>query len=326
MAVGTGEDFKIYNPQYQLGLFEVLSQNLNVFNGVSLNTMRLIAKKLPGDFTYEAFFTEISGLDSYRDTTSVDGVDDLKMSQNELTSVKLNRKIGPVAETVDGWKKLGKSIKEMSYILGKMAGEALTKSYLTRSIIAVQTAIESIGATAHYPGTAAKINYSVLNSGNKLFGDASGNIITYLMHSTPYHDLVGTGIEETLDTVATYGIKEGKTYSLNRRVIVTDDSALVNTDGVSSGVDSYYTLGLVSGAVTATQSEETTTVMDLISDTANISYRYRADYAFNVEVKGFQYVVATGKQPTDATLGDTASWDQQVTSIKNGPGIIIETA
>jgi len=325
MAGGMAEDFVVHNPDFQHGFFERIAQNIVAFNGPSSNTLRLIAKRLKGNFASEDIFTEIDDIDTRRDITSIEGTTDLKMEQSELISVKLNRKVGPVAQTLDAWKKIGSSINEMSFILGQQAAEKVTQSYLHRALIGVQTCIESIGATAHYDGTGADISYSVLNTGNRLFGDASSNIKTYIMHSKPWHDLVGDGIDETINDVATYSIKEGKTYSLDRNVVVVDDAALINEDGVSSGVDSYYTLGLVQNASVIEQSEETTQIMTLVDDLENIMYRFRVEYAFNVGIKGFQYVEATGISPTDAVLGTTTSWSQIVSSIKNGPGIIIET-
>ena len=326
MAGGMASDFTVNNPYFQMGLFEKVSQNITAFNAPSSNCLRLIARKLEGNFATDSIFSEISDVDTRRDITSIAAVEDLKMAQVDITSVKLNRKVGPVSQTLDAWKKIGKSIDQMSYILGQQAGDEIIKSYLHRTLIATETCIESIGATAHYDGTGADISYSVLNTGNKLFGDASSKIKTYIMHSKPWHDLVADGIEETVNDVATYSIKEGKTYSLNRNVVVVDDTALVNEDGVSSGVDSYYTLGLVENAGTAEQSEDTTQTMTMVDNLENIMWRFRVEYAFNVAVKGFKYVEASGINPTDAYLGTTAYWDQSVTSIKNGPGIIIETA
>ena len=325
MAGGMGSDFTVNNPYFQMGLFETVSQNIAAFNGPSSNCLRLIARKLEGNFATDSVFSEITDVDTRRDITSIASVDDLKMEQVDLTSVKLNRKVGPVSMTLDAWKKIGSTIDRMSYILGKQAGEEIIKSYLHRTLIAVETCIESIGSTAHHDGTGADISYAVLNTGNTLLGDASSKVKTYIMHSKPWHDLVGDGIEETVNDVATYSIKNGKTYSLGRNVVVTDDTALVNEDGVSSGVDSYYTLGLVENAATAEQSEDTTQDMSIVTNLENIMYRFRVEYAFNVSVKGFKYVEASGINPTDDYLGTTAYWDQSAGSIKNGPGIIVET-
>jgi len=325
MAGGMASDFTVNNPYFQMGLFETVSQNITAFNGPSSNCLRLIARKLEGNFATASVFSEIEDVDTRRDITSIAPVSDLKMAQVDMTSVKLNRKVGPVSMTLDAWKKIGSTIDRMSYILGKQAAEEIIKSYLHRTLISVETCIESIGATAHYDGTGADISYAVLNTGNTLLGDASSKVKTYIMHSKPWHDLVGDGIEETVNDVATYSIKDGKTYSLGRNVVVTDDSALINEDGVSSGVDSYYTLGLVEGAGTAEQSEDTTQDMSIVTNLENIMYRFRVEYAFNVAVKGFKYVEASGINPTDDYLGTTAYWEQTATSIKNGPGIIVET-
>jgi hypothetical protein len=172
---------------------------------------------------------------------------------------------------------------------------------------------------------ANNLSYSLLNNGNRLMGDASNQILCYVMHSKQWHDLVGDSITQKITDVASVAIQKGQPFSLDRTVLVTDDAALINEDGVSSGVDSYNCLGLVAGAAEVEQTEDTTQIMTLVDDLANIAYRFRVEYAFNMNVKGMQYVAATGINPNDATLGTESSWAKVVTSLKNGPGIKIVT-
>src|SRR4051812_40191847 len=108
MSTGKASDFKIYQPQFFGGMTEVLMQNADVFNGVSRNAIRLVPQKMIGDYEKESFFKELTNLVSRRDTTSVSAATDQAMTQDEFVGVKLNRKIGPVAQTVDAWRKIGK--------------------------------------------------------------------------------------------------------------------------------------------------------------------------------------------------------------------------
>lgn len=65
----------------------------------------------------------LSGLVSRRDTTSTGAATDQTMTQDEWVSVKLNRKIGPVLQSRDSFRKImaGKTEQEMSFILGQMS-------------------------------------------------------------------------------------------------------------------------------------------------------------------------------------------------------------
>lgn len=65
----------------------------------------------------------LSGLVSRRDTTSTAGATDQNITQDEFVTVKLNRKIGPVLQTRDSFRKImaGKTEQEMSFILGQMS-------------------------------------------------------------------------------------------------------------------------------------------------------------------------------------------------------------
>jgi hypothetical protein len=53
----------------------------------------------------------------------------------------------------------------------------------------------------------------------------------------------------------------------------------------------------------------------------NIARRWQAEYAYNVEVKGFKWDVGVGVNPTDANLGASSSWDQVASDDKQTAGV-----
>src|SRR5690625_3485022 len=101
MAIGVYSDFKIIEDQYYAGMVEVLQQQAELFNAGSNNAIRFIDVDRLGNFTEEMYFKEISGLISRRDISSSDDVEDLKLESDSQIGPKINRKLGPVANTID---------------------------------------------------------------------------------------------------------------------------------------------------------------------------------------------------------------------------------
>src|SRR4051812_30676934 len=106
MAAGLASDFKVYQEYFNGRVNELLAQQGNIFNDASNGAISLTTKSRKGDYDYESLFSNISGLAARRDTTSVSGVTDTKISQDEHVKVKLNRKIIPVAQSRDAFRKI----------------------------------------------------------------------------------------------------------------------------------------------------------------------------------------------------------------------------
>jgi hypothetical protein len=117
MATGTIADFKIYNEEFYGGYSEALEQNSNMFNSASNNTVILSPNRLKGEYEKEAFFKNIADLVVRRDptagTTAMAG-GDKKVEADEFIGVKVNRGIGPVAQTLDSWRKIAADPQEFS--------------------------------------------------------------------------------------------------------------------------------------------------------------------------------------------------------------------
>jgi hypothetical protein len=192
MAIGTKTDFKIYDEMFWGGVTETLQQNTDVFNQASAGAIRLVPRAIRGDFERESFMKELtSGLLTYRDVTAVTAVTDVKLSQDEIVGVKVNRRIGPVAA---------------------ISGQAA----VNYSIVA---------------NTPATLNYSDMIKALSTFGDAQQRIAAFAMHSKPFHDLMGQGVADKVPGVYDAVIYGGTVATLGRPVIVTDSVALVNLNG-----------------------------------------------------------------------------------------------
>jgi len=319
MAAGTKSDFKIYHEEYYGGMYEALAQNVNGFNAASNGGLKLVQKELLGDYEKESFNDQIADLITRRDTTSVASVTDKKMTQDEMVSVKLNRKIGPVMQTNDAWRKIGKDEKEMSFVLGKMVATQKAHDFLESAVRAGEAALSGQSAI-NYDAGSNDLTVTHLANGLEKLGDMSNRIICWVMHSYSYYSLMKTAISAKIYEEAgrvVYGAQPG---TLNRPVLVTDCDAL--RIGADSTYTTYHVLGLVAGGIVATESENEDIGLYKVSGLENLGHRLQGEYAFNVGVKGFTWDVTNGSvNPTDNNLGLASNWDKVFTDIKNCAGV-----
>ena len=325
MATGKASDFKIYDEQFYGGMFEAMDQNTNAFNAASNGAIQMVARDVLGDYEKESFLKDVTSLITRRDTTSVGTATDLGMTMAELVSVKVNRKMGPVGQTLDAWRKIGKDQREMSFKLGGMIGMAKMKDYANTAVLVAAAALDSVAALT-YDATALAtptLTATALVNGLAKMGDMASSVVCWIMHSKNYFDLVKQAIADKLYEEAgavVYGAQPG---TLNRPVVVIDAPGL--TDSLASQTnDTYNVLGLVAGGVALVESEQQEIVSQVVTGLENLIFRIQGEYAFNLGVKGFQWdTTHGGVNPTDAALGVSTNWDQVATSVKNCAGVRI---
>jgi hypothetical protein len=325
MAAGKASDFVIYNEQYYTGLLEAMDQQTQIFNAASNGALEMVNKDLLGDYESRSFLKSISGLTRRRDTTSVAAVADTAMTMDQFISVKINRGIGPMAQTLDAWRKIGKDSAEMSLKLGRMIGAGKLQDYANTMILAVAAALDSVAALT-YDATALAtptLTPTTLANGMAKMGDMASNIVCWVMHSKNYFDLVKQAIADKIYNEAGVVVYGGLPGTLGLPVVVIDAPGL--TDSLASQTnDTYNVLGLVSGAAALTESEPDKIVAQEVTGYENLMYRIQGEYAFNLGVKGFKWDVTNGGvNPTDAALGISTNWDKVATSVKNCCGVRI---
>lgn len=326
MSAGTGADFKIYDDQYYGGQWEVIAQMLNAFNAASGGALQLTAQGIVGSYQKESFIQQISGLISRRDLTSIATAADLKMAMDEFINVKINRKIGPIAQTLDAWKKIGKTPEEFSFVLGQMIAQSKLQDQVNTTIMALAAALANQSNNLYDAtgDTTKTMNHLALTKAMAKFGDASASIICWVMHSKPYFDLVGQAITDKIFGVANATIYNGNVATLGRPTIVIDAPGLFTEN--NSHADTYLTLGLTAGAAGTKESEPDSIVMQTITGNEQLFQRLQGEYSYNVGLKGFQWdTTHGGANPTDAALATGTNWDKVVTSHKHLGGVALKT-
>ncbi len=321
-------DLKYQNPFVQSGITETLTQASAGMFEASRGALQLSAAYKPGDFEKMAFFQNISGLITRRDPTSLAVAPDTKLVQADMSRVKINRKIGPVAATRDSFRKAGLSRTAMDLVVGQQAGKAMQVDMLNTSIRVLRASLKA-DARTYVDGGAGTINSYGSNGlvdGLAKFGDAASQIVCWVMHSKVFFDLVKEQATADIGGVSGLVFAAASPLTMNRPVLVTDSPDLMVANDIEAGVPGYYTLGLTVGASLMEETEGTEVVTQDITGQENLIVRIQGEYAENIGVKGYTWdVLNGGENPTDAALGTGSNWDPVFASHKDGAGIVIRT-
>lgn len=324
MPITTVSDFKIYNPQFQAGVWEGINQVVDLFNGASRNCLRLTAMDRVGEYTREAFFKNVSDLIARRDPTSTDAVTPLKLTQDETIRVKANRRVGPVDVTLDAIRKIGSDSRQISFVIGRMVGQQKAQNILNTGLLSVNAALSGVAdLNLDVTGETVKtLATDALARALSKMGDRAERIVCFVMHSKPYFDLVRGQISDKMVNVADRVIYGAQPATLNRPVLVSDAAVLHSDNG--SATDTYPILGLVEGAAILEETEQAEMVVAVKTGYENLIVEMQSEHAFNVGVKGFKWdTVNGGANPTDAALATATNWDKVMADNKDLAGVRI---
>ena len=331
MAISDYQDFRIFNDEFYGAENEILEQFANAFNGGSQGALQLIRADKLGHFEEEAFFTSLgSSLVSRRDLTTITAATHLGLASDTWKSPKVNRKIGPVSNTLDSLKKIASSEEMFSFKLGQQVAKAKQLDFLNTILTCgVTCGLKQTSGGPSGNGTVIShttagntLRISYLIEAMAAMGDAQ-NLVAWVMRSPGYYALMGEQAGNITDRLAGATIYEGTVGTLGLPVIVTDSPALVNAAGIGVGDDSNYTLGLTAGALTVSESEPSTVLADIPLGNENLFVTIQGEYAFNCSVKGYSYTNTT-ENPTDAALGTGGNWTNKMDDQKSTGVIVIE--
>lgn len=321
MAASTKSNMKVYEEQFWGGFVDTIRQESDAFNAASAGAITMVRRNVKGDFEQESFVQRIPGLVSRRDVTAVTDAAVLGMTQEEFKRVKLNRKIGPVENTKDSWKKVAPdsdAMEAMMQAYGVQAAKAMQVDMVDSALIAVEAALDG-QAAVEFDRSAGTIRTEDMVDGLAKMGDAANMVVLWVMHSKPYYDLLKDQLADAVYRANNVMIVEGRPATLNRPVLVIDSPALLE----AASPDLYVTLGLKVGATDVIESEDRELLVEEVGGKENIIIRIQGEYAFNVGVMGFKW--GSTVNPTDAQLGNASNWTKVVASHKGLAGVAIKS-
>jgi hypothetical protein len=323
MAIGLASGMKVQDSFVLAGYTETLAQAVELFNAASNGTLLYETMESVGHFSRETFFKSIGSLIQRRDITSTSALTDTALAMDENVMVKVNRIIGPIANTLDSLRKLGKDERDFSYNLGIQIAKAQVADALNTVVLAAGSVL--VGQTAlvnDYTAVGAgTLTHTALIGGLAKLGDRADAIKAWVMHSKAYFDLMANALADKVYEVASGVVYQATPGSLNRPVIVTDSPSLV----ITGSPNTYLTLGLTEGAGQVLISEPPIVTNQVITGQANLIQRLQGEYAYQLGVKGFAWDVTAGNNPTNAALGTAANWLVKATDLKDAAGVVVKT-
>lgn len=331
MANYLASNFKIYQEYLKTRAAETLQQQANGFNAAVSGAIVMRTVEKPGDYEYESFFKDISGLISRRDNTSTSGAAKLSMAQDEFIRVKLSRKIGPVDMARDAFRKWVGRYSEMEFsgILGGQIAVGQQLDMLNSTLLATRAALVNVGSGAmmHTISSNGTATTTGLVDALAKMGDRADRVVCWIMHSKVYYDLVKQQIGANIDGVSNFNVQTGTPITLNRPVLVTDSASLKITAG-SPAVTDYYTLGLTAGGALCEVTETDDIVVDDVTGNEVLMVRLQGEFAYNIGIKGFQWDVnnaSPASNPDATALGTGTNWDKVVTDLKQVAGVVLKS-
>ena len=325
MAIGKASDFVVRNELFETLFVETLAQNVDILNQDGNGVIQLVTNEREGDYDKTRFFDRPSGGGSRLDTTDTStSLTPSARAQDEVIGVKLNRKYGPYQQTRDAFKKIGGTPEDLTLILAPNMAEEAMKGMVNDAVAALVAALRNnSGVVYDYAATGANatIDHTALIRGRALFGDAFGRIRGWGMNGAAFHKLVEAQLSVASGNVGDFAVYEGNAGTLGLPAFVSDAPAFA-TSGTPG---EYHILGLVPNAAVLTVSEAPYMATDETILKENILYAFQGEYAFNMELKGYQWDTANGgTNPAAAALATGSNWDKVVANDKDTAGIVID--
>lgn len=321
MSTTTRDNMLFRDPFVQSGYVETLTQAINKFNAESGGSIALRTQRKIGDFSYEAFFKNAGGLVSRQDQTSMAAAASTQLTQDQIVSVKLNRKIGPTEWNRAAFLKPGFSMDAFKVVAGEQAAKDVLGDMLNTGLVAGASAISNVPELVADLGTGT-LDATGLATGLSKFGDQASRVVALVMHSKAYFDLTKSQINPAANGYTISGaVVQGATpASFGRPIIVTDSASLF--DGTH-----YTTLGLTADGIVVEETEDMYSTIQEITGLEQILMRMQGEFAYNLGVKGFAWDVANGgKNPNAAAIAAASNWDRKMTSHKDLAGFAIKSA
>lgn len=308
-------DMKVFNEFYMSAAVDRLEQKLSVFNDASRGTLRLTTEGFIGDFLDESFFANLSGTQARVDRYAPnDAVTPIDLTEEKTRSVKIAGRFGPIRFEPGQFTWLQRPSAQGAAAFAEKFSDAVLKDMVNTSISALVAAINNNPAARFDAGT-NPVTFSALNDAQALFGDASENILAFVMTGKMAHKIIGQNINNANRLFVAGNVRV--LDILGTIVIRTDAPALFQTGTPSKD----YVLGLTDGASTITDAAaDLQTATSTLPGKQRIETIMQTDYSFGLTLKGYKW--NGGASPNTAQIGTGTNWPQILADVKNTAGVI----
>lgn len=330
---------KVFSQYAKGSATEVLQQQTELFNGATRGAITLAVAPQDGDFSDSSFWKKMEGLVRRRNAYGSGTVTAIDLEQLQDTSVKVAAGTPPVNIPPSRMKWILKDPEEQGAVYGQQLAIDMLADMLNVAIAAAKAALVQNGVTTYLNGKAADLSWIQMNNAQALFGDRASRLATWVTHSQPVFKL-WEGNLTNANSLFSFGTVNVIADPWGRPIVMTDSPDLINPTGINDGdgsaadgdtggvvqIPSYYTLGLVPGAVSVMDNGDFEQNIETKNGGENILRTIQSEWSFNVGVKGFGWDKTNGgKSPTTAAIGTGTNWDKYATSTKDLAGVVLET-
>jgi len=306
--------FDIFNKWVQLTSTEVVDQQVELWNTATRNALSLIsASDNAGDLAEKSSYSLMANLYGNRDPLSTAALAATSLDTLKEAAVKVGMGSLPMEYTGSEYDWTLRDPQEAGIAFGEQVGAAKFQYMLNSTLAALIGAISNAGYT--YDGTAETASLPSLNNAARLFGDRSGALLTWIMHSNSQHDIYGFSLANS-NRLFTFESVQVMDDGFGRMLVMTDSPALFFDN---TGTDNYYQLGLVAGAALLEDNGDSRVYTETKTEFDNAKQIIKEEASFNLGLKGYTYEGAV--QPNDAAIALGTNWTQTKTSIKDTAGV-----
>jgi hypothetical protein len=279
-----------------------------------------------GDFSDVAFFAKVSGgLVRRRNAYGTGAVTETVLKHLVDTSIKVAAGTPPVRLDPGQFRWIQQNPEVAGAAMGQQLAVDTMADMLNVGLGSTYSALAQVAAVVYNATTNVAPDdipsWNNLNNGQALFGDASSQIVAWIMHSAAMHKLYGNNLNNS-ERLFIYGNVNVMRDPFGKLLVMTDSPNLF----VAGAPNVYRTLGLVPGAVMIGQNNDFDAMEEGKTGDENLIRVYQAEWSYNVGVKGFAWDKANGgKSPTDSALFTSTNWDRYATSEKDLAGVVVQT-
>lgn len=315
-------NMKVFNDYMYTSATETIQQQIELFNAATRGAIVLRNDDPDGDFDYETFFQSISGIVTNRDAYTQSDLTPVDLAMGEMISVKIGGGTKAVRYQPQQFDWINRNQEEAGMVFGEQVAAGIMQYMLNSGISAAVGAIGANTTLVHTATAGTKANLTSLNAGARLFGDRASRIAAWVMHSKSLHDLYDQSLTNA-NRLFTFGDIQVFDDGFGRPLVMTDSPALVNTTPTP---DTYTQLGLVPGAILVEDNRDYRAYADENMLKANTEHYLKAEFSFNLGLKGYAWDTASGgKSPNDTAIGTGTNWDKYATDNKDTMGVMVVT-
>lgn len=312
---------KVFSDFMYSAATESIRQQIELFNAATANALQLRTVGNTGDFNHEVSYSAISNLMRRRNAYGSGAVTPTNLAQLDHVAVKIAGGTAPVVFEPQQFTWIQRNPEEAGVVIGEQVAKGVVADEVNTAILSLVAAMSGNTDVVH-DATAGKLSLNGLNKGASKFGDRAMDLVTWIVHSTPMHDLFDTALTNA-NQLFEFGTVRVVQDGFGRRFIMTDSPALYVPEAGGAGTDdNYHTIGLVSGAAVVEDNDDYYGTIEEKTGDENIQRVFQAEYTFNLGLKGYSWDTAT-KSPTDAALGTPANWSKIATSNKDTSGVLV---